>query len=224
MAGRFKLDIKETEAELKNLLGRQTTAQGKERVQALYLLKGKRVKTVSKLASLLGRHRVTVQDWLSLYREGGIQALLEHKKPTGRKPSIPPWAVRALKERLRDPQSFESYGAVQKWLQDQGVDASYAAVYRLLRKLKAKLKAAKRRRNQASQKLKQFAAYLGDRLVPWQPLLDVEQFRQTIRELLGNLAIKTVVCLIGWNCTLAALSIARFSQKNQYFGLEFVKR
>ena len=55
------LDIQETQAELKKLLGKQKSAQGKERVQALYLLKCEHVTTVTALAEHLGRHRVTVQ-------------------------------------------------------------------------------------------------------------------------------------------------------------------
>jgi hypothetical protein len=70
MAGVYKLEIQESEAELKQLLGVQRTALGKERVQLLYLLKAKQAKTVQMAAQLLGRHRVTVQEWLSRYRAG----------------------------------------------------------------------------------------------------------------------------------------------------------
>ena len=50
MAGVFKLKITETTSELKTLLFQQKTAFGKERVQALYLLKLRRVKTIQELA------------------------------------------------------------------------------------------------------------------------------------------------------------------------------
>lgn len=66
MAGVYKLEIKESEAELKQLLGGQRTAQGKERVQLLYLLKTAQAKTVQEAAQLLGRHRVTLQEWTQL--------------------------------------------------------------------------------------------------------------------------------------------------------------
>ncbi|MBE7383353.1 MAG: helix-turn-helix domain-containing protein [Leptolyngbya sp. SIO1E4] len=146
MARPLKLDIQESQAELKALLGKQKTAQGKERVQALYLLKGEHVDTITDLAERLGRHRVTVQKWLALYRQGGMAALLHHRPPSGRQSSIPTWAVESLKERLTEPQSFGSYYAVQQWLHESlGVRASYAAVYRLVHdKLRAKLKGAKR--------------------------------------------------------------------------------
>ena len=145
MARLLNLDIQETEAELKQLLGRQKTAQGKERVQAIYLLKRGDVRTVTELAAWLGRHRVTLQKWLTLYRQGGMAALLEKKLPTGRHASIPEWAVQALQQRLAAPQGFPSYYAIQQWLDDTlGVSASYSAVYRLVKgKLKAKLKVPK---------------------------------------------------------------------------------
>lgn len=66
MARPRKLEITESADELKVLLGQQKTAQGKERMQASYLLKLGRVKTVSELAIVLGRHRVTVQEWLAV--------------------------------------------------------------------------------------------------------------------------------------------------------------
>ncbi len=50
MAGVFKLKITETKSELKTLLGQQKTAFGKERVQALYLLKLRKVKIIQELA------------------------------------------------------------------------------------------------------------------------------------------------------------------------------
>lgn len=56
----------ESTEELKTLVGQQKTAFGQERVQALYLLKLGQVTTVGELAQWLGRHRVTVQEWLAL--------------------------------------------------------------------------------------------------------------------------------------------------------------
>ena len=164
MARPLELEIQESQAELKKLLGNQKTAQGKERVQALYLLKCGQVTSVTNLAMCLGRHRVTVQKWLALYRRGGMTALLKSTPPSGRKPSIPQWAVEALKKRLAQPEGFGSYYAVQQWLTDTlDVTASYGAVYRLVRgKLKAKLKVAKRQSpEQDPEQLRRFKTHLG---------------------------------------------------------------
>ena len=46
MAGNTKIEIKETAAELHNLLRQQKTGSQKERIQALYLLKTQQVETV----------------------------------------------------------------------------------------------------------------------------------------------------------------------------------
>jgi transposase len=55
------------------------TPQEKERVQTLYWLKTKTVKTVKQIAIMLGRNRVTVQKWLHKYRSGGLNCVLEQK-------------------------------------------------------------------------------------------------------------------------------------------------
>jgi hypothetical protein len=66
MAGVYKLEITETEDELKHLLRIQKTASAKERIQLLYLLESGQAQTVDSASSLLGQHRVTVQKWLRL--------------------------------------------------------------------------------------------------------------------------------------------------------------
>ncbi len=83
MAGVYHLDIKESEAELKKLLAVEKTGPGKERLQALYLLKINKAKTVTEVAEILGRNRVTVQDWLAKYRQGGLAKYLGKKVGTG---------------------------------------------------------------------------------------------------------------------------------------------
>ncbi|PSB29097.1 helix-turn-helix domain-containing protein [Stenomitos frigidus] len=103
MAGVYKLDITETEADLKQRLRHAKTASDKERLQLLYLLKSGQAKTVQAAATLLARHRITVQKWLHLYRAGGLVAMLAHKPRTGRQQSIPPWAQEALTKRLQIP-------------------------------------------------------------------------------------------------------------------------
>ena len=133
MAGVYKVEIKESAEELKQLLGAQRRAVGKERVQLLYLLKTAQAKTVQAAAQLLGRHRVTLQEWLSRYRQGGIESLLKTKVPSGRARTIPAWAEVALAKRLQQPEGFESYGAIQQWLESQlGIVAPDKTVHKLV--------------------------------------------------------------------------------------------
>ncbi|WP_448265658.1 helix-turn-helix domain-containing protein [Nostoc sp. DSM 114159] len=70
------------------LLRQQKTGYGKERIQALYLLKTRQVETVQHLAVVLGRGRITVQRWLKLERVGGLSTLLELRKSPGRPKTI----------------------------------------------------------------------------------------------------------------------------------------
>ena len=99
----------------------------------LYLLKSDQAKTVQAAAQLLGRHRVTLQEWLRCYRQGGIKSLLETKVHPGRARSIPAWAEVALAKRLQQPQGFESYGAIKEWLETHfGIQAPYKTVHKLV--------------------------------------------------------------------------------------------
>lgn len=145
MAGVYKLDITETEADLKQRLRHAKTASDKERLQLLYLLKSGQVSTIQSAATLLGRHRVTVQDWLRLYRCGGLSAMLTHTPRTGRRQSIPLWAQAALNKRLQQSEGFNSYGEICQWLETQlGIAAPYKTVHQLVHyRLKAAPKVAR---------------------------------------------------------------------------------
>jgi transposase len=141
------LALPESEEELKHLLAVQKTAFGKERVQAIYLLKTKQVETVQHLAGILGRNRVTVQRWLRSYRSGGLSQLLSQHKSQGRPMVISPEAIASLQEELKDPEGFSSYKEVQLWFKAVlGVEANYHVVHHLVRyKLSAKLKSSRPR-------------------------------------------------------------------------------
>jgi transposase len=142
MVGVCKIEVNESEAELKELLREQKTASSKERVHLLYLLKSQQVESVTQAASILGRNRVTLERWLGKYRAGGIGALLARDWKRGRKQHIPVAADQKLQARLEQSDGFESYGAIREWLkQDCGVEVSYAVVHLHVRyRLKAKLK------------------------------------------------------------------------------------
>ena len=133
MAGVYKLEIHESEDDLKQLLRQQKSASDKERVQLLYLLKSGQVKTVQDAAPILGRNRVTLQKWLNRYRVGGLAGLLEKKARSGRPRVIPQWAEVALQKRLQDPQGFDGYQGICDWLETQlGIQAAYKTVHQLV--------------------------------------------------------------------------------------------
>ncbi len=142
MVGVCKIEITESEAELKELLREQKTVSRKERVPLLDLLKSQQVESVTQAASILGRNRVTLERWLGKYRDGGIARLLASNWKRGRKRHSPGEADQKLQTRLEQSDGFNSYGAIQQWLkQDCGVEVSDGVVHWQVRyRLKAKLK------------------------------------------------------------------------------------
>lgn len=145
MVGVTRLKVQETAAELEALIQQQTHPNRKERLQVLYLLQLPAAMSVSAVAKVIGRHRGSVQRWLSLYGEGGLERLLEVRQSPGRPRVIPAWAVASLQRRLSQAEGFGSYLQVQQWLSETlNVQAEYATVHHLVRyRLGAKLKAAR---------------------------------------------------------------------------------
>ncbi|MGF1479843.1 MAG: helix-turn-helix domain-containing protein [Cyanophyceae cyanobacterium] len=142
MSGIIKLESEESAAELRELLKAAKNQEVKERVQTLYWLKTRQVKTTETTASLLGKHRTTVSRWLSRYRQGGISALLLKGKSSGRKRALCAEVEEKLMQELKDEAGFSSYKEVQRWLKAvHEVDMSYTGVHKLVRyRLKGKLK------------------------------------------------------------------------------------
>ena len=162
MAGITSIKVQESLDELTQLLCQVNSSSAKERLQVLYWLKQEDAPSVSAIAKAIGKHRNTLQTWLSIYREGGVKAMLEIKKSPGGVRGIPQWGATfqgenspwklasedALAKRLQDPyHGFQSYGEVQQWLAETlGVEAKYHAVYQMTHyRLKAKLKVARPR-------------------------------------------------------------------------------
>lgn len=159
MAGVCKIEIAETEEELKKFLNQEKTGSGKERLQLLYLLKTKQVKSVTEAASILGRNRVTLQEWLKKYREGGLANFLLKKVSTGRPKEIPDWAEKSLVKALKSPEGFNSYGEICQWLSERlGREVNYKTVHQLVYyRLKASPKIARPlNREQSPKKLEDF--------------------------------------------------------------------
>ena len=146
MVGITSIDVKESLDDLSEQLRQAKTPTAKERLQVLYWLKQDIAPSISAIAKAVGKHRNTVQTWLSNYREGGVEAMLAVKKSPGGVRVIPLWAEAALAKRLQEPdQGFSSYGEVQQWLAETlGIEAEYHAVYQMTRyRLGAKLKIAR---------------------------------------------------------------------------------
>lgn len=148
MAGVSSIEVRESLEQLTQLLCQVKTSSAKERLQVLYWLKQENAPSISAIAKAIGKHRNTLQTWLAMYRDGGVEAMLEIKKSPGGVRSIPQWAEDALARRLQDQRhGFKSYYEVQQWLAETlGVKAKYHAVYQMTHyRLRAKLKVARPR-------------------------------------------------------------------------------
>ena len=146
MVGITSIEVKESLADLAEQLRQAQTSTTKERLQVLYWLKQDNAPSISAIAKAVGKHRNTLQTWLSMYRDGGVAAMLKIKKSPGGMRVIPQWAEAALAKRLEEAEhGFQSYGEVQQWLAETlGIEAEYHAVYQMTRyRLKAKLKVAR---------------------------------------------------------------------------------
>lgn len=96
----------------------------------MYLLKTRVAETVRYVAVIIGREESTIHRWLQLYREGGIEALLEKKLKTGRTKKLEIENIAKLQQELREPEGFSSYQEVRiGGIAILGIQVSYATLY-----------------------------------------------------------------------------------------------
>jgi predicted transcriptional regulator len=86
MSRPFKIEIAESEEELKKRL--QTVSSGiqKEKLQMLWWLASGQVNQQQEIGKRLARDKSTVTRWLQKYRASGLSGLLEMKKALLSKP------------------------------------------------------------------------------------------------------------------------------------------
>ena len=137
-----KIEITEASAELKRRLQKETRGRLKERLQALYLLKTGQAQNAIELPYLLGRSYSTIKSWLKIYRQRGLNGLLKLQHRGGKSLSLPHPVLAALQERLRTPQGFSDYQAIQAWLMTTyGIDIPYKTLWGIVHnRLQARLK------------------------------------------------------------------------------------
>lgn len=123
------------------------TSIAKERLQVLYWLKQEKASSVCAIARAISKHRNKVQTRFSMYRNGGIEAMLEIKKSPGGVRVIPLWTQEAKAQAVARPQPRVRAAMVKcssTLAETLGIEAEYHAVYQMTRyRLKAKLKVAR---------------------------------------------------------------------------------
>jgi transposase len=143
MSRPFKIEITESEEDLKKRLQTARLAEQKEKLQMLWWLKNGQVSEQQEIGKRLGRDTSTITRWLQKYRSGGISRLLEIKKAPGATPKMTEEVIVALKRELETGEGFSSYGAIVEWLEkEHGLSMEYGTVYGWVRyRFGAKLKA-----------------------------------------------------------------------------------
>lgn len=138
--------VEETSESLKERMSREGHVLKRTRLQALYLIASGQAKTRSGVAKLLGLSRNTVGEWLAVYEQQGLEALLVVGSPPGKQPTLNREQERRLREALADPKGFASYQAVRDWIERElEVAMQYGTVHKVVRyKLGAKLKGPRR--------------------------------------------------------------------------------
>jgi len=134
--------IKETEAELREMLKSEPQVKRQNRLQALYLVVTKQAKSRSKVSKVLGFNRNTISEWFNLYEAGGLEKLLEIYKPSGAKPKISSAAMAEISRVLNSEKGFRTYKEIhQLVVKKHQIEVCYRAVHNVVRyKLAAKLK------------------------------------------------------------------------------------
>jgi transposase len=147
MSGVPKIEVTESAETLRELMKKQKSGLGYAKVQSLYLWKTGVAETVRYIAVIVGREESTVHRWFALYRTGGMDALLDENRQPGRPKKVGVETVAKLQQELRDPEGFSSYKEIHLWcLTIEGIQASYATIYRVVRyELQAKLKVVRPR-------------------------------------------------------------------------------
>jgi transposase len=138
--------IQENIDELERMLKTEKNKHKRDRIQALYLIKTEQAKTRIQIAKMLSVNRNTIGIWLNIYEKQGLSKLLPINTKPNRKLSIPPGILNQLEQKLKEPEGFKSYKAIQLWLGDEfSLHIPYRTVNSIVRnRLKAKLKVGRR--------------------------------------------------------------------------------
>lgn len=134
--------IKETEAEIREMLKNERQIKRQNRLQALYLIVSKQAKSRSQVSKMLGKNRNTISEWFALYEVGGMERFLDIYKPQGAPPKISAAAIAEIQAVLQTEKGFRTYSEIhQLVVKKHGIEVGYRAVHNLVRyKLGAKLK------------------------------------------------------------------------------------
>lgn len=139
---RSKIDYRSEASEVVRMHRAEKTGWKKERLLAIKLLLEGELE-IAAVAHLVGRHRNSINDWIKLFRDGGIEALLKRGEGSGRKGQMTAEAKAELTEMLRAGE-FRTAGQAEAWLKEKhGIEFGTNSIYYQLGKLGGRLKVAR---------------------------------------------------------------------------------
>jgi transposase len=94
MSRPFKIEIAESEEELKKRLQTANLGNQKEKLIMLWWIKSGQLQKQQEIGQRLAKDTSTVTRWLQKYRSGGLSELLEIKKAPGAQRKITDTAIR----------------------------------------------------------------------------------------------------------------------------------
>ena len=151
MARKLEIEWRDDIETLEKAYRTTKDTQDRQRLQAFWLIR--QGKAMAETAEVLGVHYRTVQEWVSWYRQGGIEALLSHRHGGSRVHS----------RRLSDEQEAElkqkaDAGEIHRiedgvtWAQENHqVDYTYWGMRHVFARLKLRLKVPRPRNPKASE-------------------------------------------------------------------------
>ena len=129
----IKIEIIESEEDIKQKYLQETDKRRAERLHFLYLLKTRQLSSLTEGTKLLMHHRHTLSSWLTNYEQGGIDALLERSSPPGRKSSVSEELKELLEEKL-STEGFASYKDAHAFMQQHDYSGDYNSALQYLKK------------------------------------------------------------------------------------------
>lgn len=107
------IDVKQLDQQIR----RSKDVRQRERLSALKMASSGQY-TLQMIAEAVGRARSVIQQWLAKFDEGGIEAMLDRKKPNGRKTPLQKHMHEQIEKHLQQG-SWRSANEMQRWLEDK---------------------------------------------------------------------------------------------------------
>ena len=131
-AKQIEIEITESLVLLQGLLPKQKSISKRSRIKMLILIQQKEAIYTKGLVPRLKYCRKTIHNWIKLYRDGGLEALLSSNKGGNNTPLTEQRTKEALAEKLSDPSTqITGHTELLEWVQHHyQSNINYATLYK----------------------------------------------------------------------------------------------